>query len=465
MFIASDGSFPETSSYDCFVVGSGPAGMTTALALAEANRKVLLFESGNDGRERTGMLDALNTGHFRDGWWDLHSVRGLGGTSRVWNGWCASLMKRDFNNPVTGVRWPIARSDLVPWYRRAAPILGRDPSILDPDEPWIPGFLSRPYSLQRPTRFGPRYSGLLRDSPAIDVALSTSVLGLDAGVGRSTVRGLTCLQHQGDNSFQFAVQPGQSVVLAGGGIGNAMLLLQPRPNGGVPVGAESGLVGRFLMEHPHLRRAVELVLDEDVQELPLPEDFGGAGHAFVADDRQAAAHGLLGCSVVCQARSTDHPMVDYLSWKYGKPFFHYRTEVRGEMSPASANRVFLTGERNRAGLFRPSVRCVVDAEDFLSIDRTLRQLGRSLIETGKGRVRIDNERLYQGVTGGGHMMGTTRMGATPSDSVVDRDCRVHGYENLFVAGSSVFPTGGFANPTLTIVALALRLADTIASGR
>lgn len=410
------------------------------------------------------MLDALNTGHFRDGWWDRHSVRGLGGTSQVWNGWCASLMERDFSNPAAGVRWPISRSDLVPYYRRAAPILGRSPSILDPEKPWIPGFLSRPYSLQRPIRFGARYSGLLRDSPAIHVALSTSVLALDADAGRSAVRGLTCLRHEGDLRLQLGVEPGQSIVLAGGGIGNAMLLLQPRPDGGVPVGSESGFVGRFLMEHPHLRRAAELVLDEDLDARPLPEDFGGAGHAFVADDRQAAAHGLLGCSVVCYPKSADHRMVEYLSWKHGKPFFQYRTEIRGEMSPAASNRVFLTDERNGAGLYRPSVRCVVDAEDLLSIDRTLRHLGRSLIEAGKGRVRIDSERLYQGVTGGGHLMGTTRMGATPSDSVVDRDCRVHGYRNLFVAGSSVFPSGGFANPTLTIVALALRLAATIASG-
>lgn len=463
MFIASDGSFPETSPYDCFVIGSGPAGITTAVELARANRKVLLFESGNEGEERTGMLDALNVGHFSDGWWDLHSVRALGGTSRVWNGWCASLMERDFNNPAAGVRWPIAKADLAPYYRRAAPILDRSPSILDPERPWIPGFLSRPYSLVPATRFDARYFDLLRDSPAIHVALSTSVVALDANTGRSAVRGLTCVHHPSDAVRQLAVQPGQAVVLAGGGIGNAVLLLQPRPDGGVPVGSESGLVGRFLMEHPHMRRAVELVLDEDLDERPLPEDFGGAGHAFVADDEQAATHGLLGCSVVCYPRPTDHRMVEYLSWKYGKPFCHYRTEVRGEMRPAASNRILLTGERNRAGLYRPSVRCVVDAEDRLSIDRTLRNLGQSLIEAGKGRIRIDNERLYQGVTGGGHLMGTTRMGRAPSDSVVDRDCRVHGYRNLFVAGSSVFPTGGYANPTLTIVALALRLADTIAA--
>ena len=58
-----------------------------------------------------------------------------------------------------------------------------------------------------------------------------------------------------------------------------------------------------------------------------------------------------------------------------------------------------------------------------------------------------------------HNMGTTRMNENPRFGVVDANCKVHGISNLFVAGSSVFPTGGFANPTLTIIALAIRLAD------
>jgi choline dehydrogenase-like flavoprotein len=61
--------------------------------------------------------------------------------------------------------------------------------------------------------------------------------------------------------------------------------------------------------------------------------------------------------------------------------------------------------------------------------------------------------------GGLHHMGTTRMSADPRSGVVDRDCRVHGIGNLYVAGASVFPTVGWANPTMTVVALALRLAS------
>ena len=178
--------------------------------------------------------------------------------------------------------------------------------------------------------------------------------------------------------------------------------------------------------------------------------------------RQMMRHRLLGCSIGCVKRATERSIVEYLSSKYQKPFYHYRVVLRAEMAPSASNGVFLTNERNPAGLYRPMVRCAIGAGDFLSMEMTLRLLGESLIESQNGLLRINNHRLYGDISGGGHIMGTTRMGTSPRDSVVDRDCRVHGYRNLFVAGSSVFPTGGYANPTLTIVALSLRLADTLA---
>ena len=70
-----------------------------------------------------------------------------------------------------------------------------------------------------------------------------------------------------------------------------------------------------------------------------------------------------------------------------------------------------------------------------------------------GVVRLHNRRVYRETFGGGHTMGTTRMGTSRVDSVCDDQLRVHGYANLYLAGSSVFPSGGAVNPTLTIVAL------------
>ncbi len=452
-------------NYDCYVIGAGPAGITLSLELAKANRTVLVFETGTVTEPRDDMPNVVNYGHFRDGWWDRHSIRVLGGTSRVWSGWCATLMDVDFANPAVGVRWPITKSDLAPYYRRAAPVLDREPAILDVETPLVPGFAYRPYSRStRPTRFGRKYQEALSTSSLVDVAVGTSVIGLDANASRSAVRALTCFRHASGATEQLDLDPAQNVVVAGGGISNAQLFLQPRAYGAVPVGNESGLAGKYLMEHPHLNRSVEVILDDDLDQQSLPTDFGAAGHAVVPNDEQRRRHGLLGCAVCsCLGHTTDHAMVEYLAGEYGKSFHHYLCGVVSEMAPSVTNEVFLTGERAASGLYRPAARCVIGAGDFLNVETTLRLLGESLIASEKGRVRIDNERLYRQPTGGGHIMGTTRMGTSRSNSVVDPDCRVHGYDNLFVAGSSVFPTGGYANPTLTIVALALRLADTLAT--
>ena len=378
--------------YDCYVVGAGPAGITLALELAKANKKVLLFESGTATDARADMPNAINQGHLPDGWWDKHSIRTLGGTSKVWAGWCITLTERDFDNPAVGVRWPITRPELVPYYRRAAGVLDRDTSIVDVETPLVPGFVYRPFSRGVPTHFGLKYFDVLEKSSTIHVALGSSVVGIDDDTSRSAVRTLTYFHHASSTTHQLAIHPAQPVVLAGGGISNAQLLLQPRTDGAVPVGNESGKAGKFLMEHPHFRGVAELVLDEDLNRQPRPAAFGGITHAMVPDDALTMQHGLLGCSVYCHDQTTDHPMVEYLSREHGKPFYHYISTVCSEMLPSASNHVFLTGERDAAGFYRPSVRCVFNAGDFLNAETTLRLLGESLIESKKGRVRIHNNR-------------------------------------------------------------------------
>ena len=331
-------------SYDCYVIGAGPAGITLSLELAKANKTVLMFETGTVTEARDDMPNAVNYGHFPDGWWDRHSIRALGGTSRVWSGVCATLMEVDFANPAAGVRWPITKSDLAPHYRRAASVVDREPSILDVETPLIPGFVYRPFSRgvsgRAITRFGRKYRDVLSTSSLVDVAVGTSVIGLDANASRSAVRALTCFRHASGATEQLDLDPAQNVVVAGGGISNAQLFLQPRADGAVPVGNESGLVGKYLMEHPHLFDVGEVVLDDDLDRQSRPADFGRAVHALVPDDQQMRRHGLLGCSVQCRNRTTEHPMAEYLAGEYGRPFHHYGCNVRSEMAPSAGNEVF-----------------------------------------------------------------------------------------------------------------------------
>ena len=116
----------------------------------------------------------------------------------------------------------------------------------------------------------------------------------------------------------------------------------------------------------------------------------------------------------------------------------------------------------------------VTRDDRLSMLRTVRTVGRQIARRGVGRLQIDidgfvdaqpdaDTELDYPLNTGSHHMGTARMSASPSQGVVDPDCKVHSVANLYVAGSAVFPTSGANTPTLTIVALALRLADHLAA--
>jgi choline dehydrogenase-like flavoprotein len=101
--------------------------------------------------------------------------------------------------------------------------------------------------------------------------------------------------------------------------------------------------------------------------------------------------------------------------------------------------------------------------DIQSVIRSQEILKEAIHRAGLGRlyVQFKEDSPPQMVTGGWHQMGTTRMHTDPKKGVVDANCRVHGTSNLFISGPSVFPTGGYANPALTTVALAVRLADRV----
>jgi choline dehydrogenase-like flavoprotein len=138
----------------------------------------------------------------------------------------------------------------------------------------------------------------------------------------------------------------------------------------------------------------------------------------------------------------------------------YVLRVQGEPTPDPDSRVRLSQRRDRLGMPMARVRWKVSDDDFRSIhdsamivDQELesRHLGRVMWTADPGGTTL--------IEGNHHHLGTTRMHRDPRHGVVDADCRVHSMQNLFVAGSSVFPSYGASNPTLTIVAMAIKLAD------
>lgn len=140
----------------------------------------------------------------------------------------------------------------------------------------------------------------------------------------------------------------------------------------------------------------------------------------------------------------------------------YSLDFNAEQEPNPDSRVTLTAERDRLGQQKLRVDWRYTGNDIRTVRMSLRALEADLQACGAATFCFDDDEVepcaIRDGAYGGHHIGTTRMSTSPRYGVVDGDCRVHGTPNLYIAGSSVFPTSSHANPTLTIAALSLRLA-------
>ena len=186
--------------------------------------------------------------------------------------------------------------------------------------------------------------------------------------------------------------------------------------------------------------------------VPLPEAVEEVMRQVGEDDAESILPLLLG---------------DIATAGYGElagtlPVTGISVSTRIESTPNPDSRVRLGSERDALGMRRVELDWQLTDLDKHSVVRMMELLAAEFGRTGLGRVRIDIEETDPwpaDLEGGWHHMGTTRMSDDPALGVVDRDCRVHGIDNLYIAGSSVFATAGSGTPTMTIVALALRLTD------
>ncbi|WP_347987148.1 GMC oxidoreductase [Methylomonas sp. AM2-LC] len=141
----------------------------------------------------------------------------------------------------------------------------------------------------------------------------------------------------------------------------------------------------------------------------------------------------------------------------------YPLEFNSEQIPDASNKIDLQSVTDQLGMKRVNVNWKLTNIDIDSGIESFKQLQRLLVKTNSARLEFDEgelkERMTSALPVGGHHLGTTRMGISEQNSVVNKNCCVHGVDNLFISSSSVFTTSSHANPTLTIVALSLRLAD------
>lgn len=466
---------PEDLSADVCIIGAGAAGITLATRLAARSIDVILCEAGGlEASETSQSVYRAETAG--DEYYDLEfaRLRYFGGTTNHWRGWCRHLDAADFDTKVDGVptAWPISKAELDPFLDEAADILETAP--IGPDIALDRSGLRRiDLSFSPPVRFGEKYRSALDRSPHARVLLNANLMSVDV---RDRVITSARLRDYDGNEREVRAK---FFVLACGGIENSRLLLWLREIGALPLASGSRLIGRYWMEHPHA--PLGSVVIGDASRFSFDEnalDFFSPTPAFMREK------GILNCQLFLKSTSyggareiiADLLCVapDFGTWVMDR--FDKRLacvaqlKAAWEQEPVYHNAVTLGDERDRFGIPRSHLHWTRSRLDHRTVAQTAMAFAKHLAEIGIGRVKLDGWLLDEAAAlpdpdemGGHHHMGGTRMAAAASAGVVDPDCRIFGTENFYVAGSSVFPGAGHANPTFSIVQLSLRLAGHLAA--
>jgi choline dehydrogenase-like flavoprotein len=511
----------ERLDTDLCIVGSGPAGITVARAFDGTGVRVCVLESGGVTLESAAQV--LNAGesvgysyHF------LHQARtrAFGGSSVRWplrtsggdEGWIARpLDPIDFEVrpeiPYSG--WPFARAELEPYYVQAQEAAGLGRYAYDVESWETPGLSRLPLNtddvetriLHRGSTNFTEHLRQMKASHNICLLIHATVVEIVVDERGERVERLRVVQRPG---AEFGVCA-RLFVLAAGGIENPRLLLLSVGRQPVGIGNSHDLVGRFFMERLSARAAL-------LQ--PTSPTFGDRLGLYISHLSGAdRVHGALGITGATMRREG---LLNAIFWLNRKPpaftaegvrslitlvralrrqprpegllgharnviadlddivraVLHQRHLIRShdvaftlgvqaEQAPNPASRVTLAESTDRFGLRLARLDWRLSDMDRQSIRHSEELLDRHLRAAGLGRLRrmLGDEHPPVLFIGNHHHMGTTRMHADPRYGVVDPASRVHDLANLYIAGSSVFPTAGSSNPTLTIVALSLRLAD------
>jgi len=499
---------------DLCIIGAGAAGISLARELIGQPIKVVLLEGG--GYQTESESQALYKGEIvGNPYFPLEVVRlrQFGGSTGHWGGASWPLEAIDFEQRdwVPNSGWPVSRQQLDPYYKRAQQIIGLGPynySAKDWSDKNVnpllrlenSGLLSKFYqSSSPPKRFGEAFRKEIMDAENINTLLHANVVRIHHQVGGQKIDHVKVRTGKGRD---FSVQA-KYFVLAVGGLENPRLLLQSNDVHTKGIGNQNDLVGRYFMEHIFVPSA-KILLDKKINmefytthkargttirgglglsesilkserimncwlglglkgAPPMPKFDGRKASPEDASAPQIGLNNMLvfGNEMLIRDRKISQ----------GMGFRVIDVNSYAEQSPNPVSRVLLAKEKDRLGMQKIQLDWRLTDFDRKSVRQAVELFGKALGASNAGRLDVvldgaedswsDPKKISKisWPFGSYHHMGTTRMHESPKKGVVDADCRVHGVKNLYIAGSSVFPTSGFANPTLTIIALVCRLAD------
>jgi choline dehydrogenase-like flavoprotein len=506
--------------YDVCIIGSGPAGMTVCAELATSGLRVVVVESGGEGKSVfTDTLRHIECSGI--GIRENSRERIVGGASETWGGMSAPLDAIDFEKRPYAKEhegWPLTQAEITPYlqkagerYRFAMPADFKPENFLSDekkeDTPWSE-LEPKTFLAVRPAfQFGKELRYLFARG-TVDLITDATVteLVLDSS-NTKKVSGAVCRGAKGE----LVKIRAKEFVLATGAIENTRILLNSKRASPQGIGNEFDQVGRYFMNHPkgylgaitlkkrfpHGREYfwkkkgeysgyIGLRLREDIQRskkvlnsyVRLEEGFPWTNrqemrvvNAFISHAKKcvvAIVRSRVGVAAEMKELWNSLPYVivslpGYVGLlvlrlsRIGKPYpTHLLPRYFLEMEPRSTNRITLSKTTDAFGVPIPHVRHELSELDKASFTALEATLARECEALGIGTLHPTGKVPSEDAS---HHLGSTRMGTDPKTSVVNTDLRVHSTENVYVAGGSVFPTSGCANSTFMMVALSIRLAE------
>lgn len=503
---------------DVCIVGAGPVGISIARRLAGGGARVLLLESG--GRQvEPPTADAVRGSSDGYSYYNQHDVRarGFGGTSLVWpldeGVRMRPLDPIDFESRVgvPGSGWPIKHADLADYWDPACHLLGLTPGRWSPEGWAAPDRPLQNIGGQIETtifKLGKRdfggYLDALAAHPDVTVMLHATVTEFEQSDSGAVER----VRITDGSGRRFSARA-RMFVLAASGIDNPRTLLNSRSRNPAGLGNGHDVVGRYFTDRLSVRTGhIELTDPASISrwgfyEIHRVDEHHVEGTLRVRDD-VIRDERLLNCTFFTLARTTAFTaeavrslatlakargrtprpegtlghlsnvvtgaprLLAFAATRLGAgrsrsaPVLALRAQ--GEALPNPESRVTLTDGVDAFGTRRANIHWRHSDFDRMSIRRHQEILDGELRRAGIGRVvrKMGDEYPPALMEGNHHLMGTTRMHNDPRRGVVDRNCRIHETPNMYVAGTSVFPTIGCSNPTVTALALSLRLGDHLA---
>ena len=492
---------------DLCIVGTGMSGSSLLRELASLPLKIVVIEAGDANCVRA-TLEAEMIGRA----FALPRTRAvqLGGTINLWHGVCAPLDPIDFEvRPwIADSGWPISREQLDPFYARASSLLSIPEHEYFQEQKLPPAASDRLADIQvdetivarklfqvsaAPKKLRRMLEDDLQGSDRIQCFTNSCAVELLTSESDRDVEQLKVITA----SQRTLTVRARSYVLCAGGLETPRLLLNSTGRNRTGVGNEQDLVGRYLADHPQgnlcqiqFRTPQRAALYSDLR---LGETVIRTGLVFCDDVQRRHAmpnHTFYlrpsfkrslcddterikrACCAVASGKPTmaelglviKHPVVAGRLFAYKRTLkVKYRYAdmfCQTDQVPNPDSRVQLSDTTDSFGYRLARVNWAPTQQDFESMETTFRLLNQALAKGPYQMVhRLQDLNWNACMTSAAHHLGTARMGASPAKAVVDEKLQVFGKRNLFVCDASVFPTAGNANPSLTICALAIRLAD------